>query len=151
MANFNIGRLTEDVKREISAAMPGVKDKHVSGEIVSVSRVEITNDLSYCKIYVSVLGSSAKTREAVKALEKAAGYFVKRINARIKMRKMPRLIFLPDDSQEYYERISRIIDGLPERADGDEADASDYDEAMENDGFYPKDTEEADADDYGDE
>ena len=58
MANFNISRLSEDVKREISAALPSVKDKHVSGEIVSVSRVEITNDLSYCKVYVSVLGGA---------------------------------------------------------------------------------------------
>ena len=45
-----------------------------SGEIVSISRVEITSDLSYCKIYVSVLGDEHKTAEAVKALEKAAGF-----------------------------------------------------------------------------
>lgn len=114
MANHNLGRLTEDVKREISAALPEIKDRHVSGEIVSISRVEITSDLSYCKVYVSVLGNERKTDEAVKALEKAAGFLVRRINARIKMRKMPRLIFLPDNSQEYYEKISRILDQLPE-------------------------------------
>lgn len=112
MANHNLSRLTEDVKREISAALPEIKDKHVSGEIVSISRVEITSDLSYCKIYVSVLGSEAKTDAAVKALEKSAGFIVRRINARIKMRKMPRLIFLPDNSQEYYERITGILDTL---------------------------------------
>ena len=113
MAKHDLGRLTEEVKREISAALPEIKDKHVSGEIVSVSRVEITSDLSYCKIYISVLGNEHKTNEAVKALEKAAGFLVRRINARIKMRKMPRLIFLPDNSQEYYEKISRILDSLP--------------------------------------
>ncbi len=126
MANHNLGRLTEDVKREISAALPEIKDRHVSGEIVSISRVEITSDLSYCKIYVSVLGDEHKTNEAVKALEKAAGFLVRKINARIKMRKMPRLIFLPDNSQEYYEKISRILDSLPpagsddDNGDGDE-------------------------------
>ncbi len=119
MANHNLSRLTEDVKREISAALPEIKDKHVSGEIVSISRVEITSDLSYCKIYVSVLGDERKTNEAVKALEKAAGFLVRKINARIKMRKMPRLIFLPDNSQEYYEKISRILDQLPEPAETD--------------------------------
>ena len=116
MANHNLGRLTEDVKREISAALPEIKDKHVSGEIVSISAVEITSDLSYCKIYVSVLGDERKTNDAVRALEKAAGFLVRKINARIKMRKMPRLIFLPDNSQEYYEKISRILDSLPEPA-----------------------------------
>lgn len=125
MANHNLSRLTEDVKREISAALPEIKDKHVSGEIVSISSVEITSDLSYCKIYVSVLGDEHKTDEAVKALEKAAGFLVRRINARIKMRKMPRLIFLPDNSQEYYEKISRILDSLPEPAATEEDDGSD--------------------------
>ena len=126
MANHNLSRLTEDVKREISAALPEIKDKHISGEIVSVSRVEITSDLSYCKVYVSALGGEEKTALAVKALEKTAGVFVRRINARIKMRKMPKLLFLPDNSQEYYENISRILDSLPELADekndSDEAD-----------------------------
>lgn len=122
VANHNLSRLTEDVKREISAALPEIKDKHVSGEIVSISRVEITSDLSYCKIYVSVLGSEAKTDAAVKALEKSAGFIVRRINARIKMRKMPRLIFLPDNSQEYYERITGILDTLNVQHDEPEND-----------------------------
>ena len=122
MANHNLSRLTEDVKRELSAALPEIKDKHVSEEIVSISRVEITSDLSYCKIYVSVLGNEHKTDEAVKALEKAAGFLVRKINARIKMRKMPRLIFLPDNSQEYYEKISRILDSLPPAATGGDGD-----------------------------
>ena len=117
MAKHDLGRLTEDVKREISAALPEIKDKHVSGEIVSISRVEITSDLSYCKVYVSCLGGEGKTNAAVKALEKSAGFIVRRINARIRMRKMPRLIFVPDNSQEYYEKISRILDSLPELAD----------------------------------
>lgn len=113
MANHNLNRLTEDIKREISSALPEIKDKRISGEIVSVSHIELTSDLSYCKVYISVLGNERKTNEAVECLEKAAGFFIKRINSRIKMRKMPKLIFLPDNSQEYYEKISRIIDELP--------------------------------------
>lgn len=108
-----MARLTEDVKREISAALPEIKDKHISGEICSVSHVEITSDLSYCKVYVSVLGGKEKAEAAAKVLEKASGFFIRRINARIKMRKMPKLIFLADGSQDYYEKISRLIDNLP--------------------------------------
>lgn len=119
MANHNLNRLTEDIKREISSALPEIKDKRISGEIVSVSHIELTSDLSYCKVYISVLGNERKTDEAVECLEKAAGFFVKRINSRIKMRKMPKLIFLPDNSQEYYEKISRIIDELPKPVEDD--------------------------------
>ncbi len=113
MANHNIDRLTEDVKREISVAMHEVKDSRISGEIVSVSRVELTNDLSYCKVYISVLGASEKGEAAVECLKKAAGFFKRRINSRIKMRKMPELIFLVDKSLDYYDKMSRMLDNLP--------------------------------------
>ena len=119
MPNHNIGRLTEDVKREISAAMPQLKDKHISDGIVTITRVELTNDLSYCKVYVSALGDG-KTAEAVKALQKAEGFFKRRINARIKMRKMPEMIFLADDSLDYYEKINDIIAGFPTNNDNGE-------------------------------
>lgn len=116
MANHNIDRLTEDVKREISVAMHEVKDSRIAGEIVSVSRVELTNDLSYCKVYVSVLGAPEKGDAAVECLKKAAGFFKRRINSRIKMRKMPELIFQVDRSLDYYDKMSKMLDSLPKGA-----------------------------------
>lgn len=124
MANHNIDRLTEDVKREISVAMHEIKDSRIADKIVSVSHVEITNDLSYCKIYVSVLGKEKSTEEAIDCLKGAAGFFKRRINARIKLRKMPELIFLADNSLDYYDKISKIIDALPKPAgDGEQGDS----------------------------
>lgn len=113
MANHNIARLTEDVKREISTAMTQLKDKRVASGLVTVTDVEITNDLSYCKVYVSALGGGEKTEEAITALQKAEGFFKRRINARIKMRKMPEITFVADNSLDYYEKISNIITKLP--------------------------------------
>lgn len=113
MANHNIARLTEDVKREISTAMTQLKDKRVASGLVTVTDVEITNDLSYCKVYVSALGGGEKTEEAITALQKAEGFFKRRINARIKMRKMPEITFVADNSLDYYEKISDIITKLP--------------------------------------
>lgn len=117
MANHNIGRLTEDIKREISVSMSQLKDKNISGGLVTVTRVELTNDLSYCKVYVSALGGGEKTENAVNALQKAEGFFKKKINARIKMRKMPEIIFIEDNSLDYYEKISKIITRLPTSGD----------------------------------
>lgn len=113
MANHNIARLTEDVKREISTAMTQLKDKRVASGLVTVTDVEITNDLSYCKVFVSALGGGEKTEEAVNALQKAEGFFKRRINARIKMRKMPEITFVADNSLDYYEKINNIITKLP--------------------------------------
>lgn len=123
MANHNIARLTEDVKREISTAMTQLKDKHVANGLVTVTDVEITNDLSYCKVYVSALGGSEKTEEAVNALQKAEGFFKRRINARIKMRKMPEITFVADNSLDYYEKINNIITKLPPMRGEEEEEA----------------------------
>ncbi len=112
MANHNMGRLSEDVKREISVAMKDIKDSRVANGIVSVSHCEITSDLSYCKVYISSLEGGEKTKAAVECLQNASGFFKKRINQRIKMRKLPELIFTPDNSLDYYEKISKIIDKI---------------------------------------
>lgn len=114
MANHNIERLTEDFKREMCVALREIKDRKVTDNMVTISHLEITSDLSYCKIYISCLGGGGRTKEAVEALTKASGFFKREINARIKMRKMPELIFLPDNSQAYYERINSILESLPE-------------------------------------
>lgn len=118
-----MARLSEDVKREICTAMREIKDSRVANGLVTVSHVELTNDMSYCKIYVSAIGG--KTDDAVECLQNAAGFFKKHINARIKMRKIPELIFQPDTSLDYYEHISRIIDNLPKRTDEKTEEESD--------------------------
>ena len=117
MANFNISRLSEDVKREISVALRDIKDSRIANGLVSVSHCELTNDLSYCKVYISSLEGGEKTDDAVECLKTAAGFFKKRTNQRIKMRKIPELIFLPDNSLDYYEHISDVISKLPKRED----------------------------------
>ncbi|HBH95148.1 MAG TPA: 30S ribosome-binding factor RbfA [Ruminococcaceae bacterium] len=117
MPNHNLGRLTEDIKREISAAMPQLTDKRISEGFVTVTHVELTSDLSYCKVMVSVMGGEEKTDEVISVLQKAEGFFKKRINARIKMRKMPEIIFIADNTLDYYEKIDRIISKLPPAAE----------------------------------
>jgi len=84
------------------------------GEIVSVSHCELSNDLSHCKVYISTLDGGEKTVAAVERLKGASGIFKRNINSRIKMRKIPELIFLPDNSLDYYDKITGIIGELNE-------------------------------------
>ena len=77
------------------------------------------------QVYISVLGAPEKGEAAVECLKKAAGFSKRRINSRIKMRKMPELIFLVDKSLDYYDKMSRMLDNLPkptteETDDGEE-------------------------------
>ncbi len=122
MANYNLGRLTEDIKREISTAIPQLTDRRISEGFVTVTHVDLTSDLSYCKVMVSVMGGEEKTEEIIEILQKAEGFFKKKINARIKMRKMPEITFIADNSLDYYEKIDKIIRKLPAGQAEDDSD-----------------------------
>lgn len=124
MANFNIKRLGEDIRREISAAVSGVKDPRVAEGFVTITRVELSNDMSYCKVWVACMGGSERTAKAVEGMTAASGYFKRQIASTIRMRKIPELIFKPDNSLEYSEHIEDIIAHLPKPAD----DSSDKEE-----------------------
>lgn len=133
MANHNLGRLTEDIKREISSAMTQLTDKRISEGFVTVTHVDLTSDLSYCKVMVSVMGGEEKTDEIIKILQKAEGFFKKKINARIKMRKMPEIIFIADNSLDYYEKIDKIISKLPPVREEDEENTAESGSETETD------------------
>ena len=108
MANQNMNRLTEDIKREISVSMREM----TFDTVVSVSHCDLSNDLSFCKVYISTFEGGNKTIDAVERLKSASGLFKRNINSRIKMRKIPELIFLPDNSLDYYDKITGIINEI---------------------------------------
>ena len=74
MPGHKLGRITEDVKRELSAILREVKDPRVKDCFLSIVRVEVTNDLSYCTVYVSTMEGLERTKTAVTGLKSAAGY-----------------------------------------------------------------------------
>ena len=74
MPNFKNGRLSEDIKREISGLIrEEIKDPRVSGKLVSVVRTELSGDNSYCKVYISCIEGENAAKDAVKGLESASG------------------------------------------------------------------------------
>lgn len=112
MAGNKIARVTEDVHREITAILRDVKDPRVRGCLLSVVRVEVTNDLSYGTIYVSTMEGMDRTKNAVQGLKSAAGFIRRELGRRLQLRHVPELIFKPTDSIEYGASISRMLHDL---------------------------------------
>lgn len=112
MPFYKLDRVTEDIKRELSAILREVKDPRVKDCLLSVVRVEVTNDLSYCTVYVSTMEGMEQTRTAVKGLKSAAGYIRHELGKSLSLRHVPELIFKPTDSIEYGAHISRILNDL---------------------------------------
>ena len=128
MANHKLGRTTEDIRRELSAIFRELKDPRVNSCFLSIVRVEVTNDLSYCTVYVSALEGLDRAKEAIKGLKSASGFIRRELGHRLRIRHVPELIFTPTDSIEYSAEISRILNSLDIK-DDEEEDSDEQDNA----------------------
>ena len=111
MPSHRTERLNKDFKREISAVLSGMKDDRIN-EFLSVMRVEVTSDLSYAKVYIGSLNGFEQAKAACDVLKKAEGYVKSVLAKNLRIRKIPELQFVPDDSADYYNKISTILEGL---------------------------------------
>lgn len=110
------GRLNEDMKRVIIAVIGELKDPRLQG-FLTVTRVEVTQDLSSAKVHVSVLDgqrSAEATAEAVTALKRAAGHIRGELSRRMRIRKAPELLFMADGGAAYAAHINEMIEELKE-------------------------------------
>ena len=96
MASNRIGRINEEIQRELSSLIRNVKDPRVSG-MISVTAVETTPDLKYCKVYISVLDKS-DVAQVIKGLKSAAGYLRRELGRTLNLRNTPQLSSVNDDS-----------------------------------------------------
>lgn len=108
MAGFKINRITSDIRLTLSSLLREIKDPRVS-RLLSIVKVDVSGDLSYATVYVSAIEGSEKTAESVKALKNASGFLRRELGSRLKLRKVPELRFVADDSIEQSANISRII------------------------------------------
>ncbi len=106
-----VEKFSEEIRREISSILAEeVKDPRL--DLVSVTRVEVSNDLGAARVLVSVLGDEKKQEEAMQALERARGFVRTEVANRIRLRYAPEISFKLDKSIEHGIRISSILDKL---------------------------------------
>lgn len=108
MASFKIGRTTEDIKVELSDLFRELKDPRIS-RMISIIKVDLSNDLSHCKVYVSAIEGYEKTLESMEGLKSASGFIRKELSRRLQLRKTPELHFIADDSIEYSANINKML------------------------------------------
>lgn len=119
MAGYKIGRITSDIKLALSELLREVKDPRVS-RLLSIVKVDLSGDLSYATVYVSAIEGFEATVSSVKALKGASGFLRRELGARLKLRKVPELRFVADDSINISANISKIIDSFKEENEDEE-------------------------------
>ncbi|HHT66094.1 MAG: 30S ribosome-binding factor RbfA [Caldicoprobacterales bacterium] len=112
MAHYRINRISEEIRKEVSDIIRNaVKDPRIA-ELSSVVKTEVTGDLRYAKIYVSVLGDEVTGKSTLEGLKKAAGFIRRELGKRLDIRHTPELQFVLDRSIEYSIEISQKLNEL---------------------------------------
>ena len=108
MANNRIGRINEEIQRELSALIRTLKDPRLQGGLLTVTHVDTTSDLRCAKIYVSALDKTQE-KDMLKGLKSAAGYLRRELGAAVKLRYTPELQFIADGSIQQGAHILEML------------------------------------------
>lgn len=113
MANIRIERLESTFQEVISMIlMSEMKDEDI--RFVTVTGCDITNDLSFAKVYVTVLDQEKK-REVIEKLNHAAAFIRGKLSEQVEIRHTPELKFIYDESIAYGEKIESILEEIHEK------------------------------------
>lgn len=125
MKRERMGRIDHELQRELATLIATeVKDPRLG--FVTVTRVEITNDLQTAKVFVSIIGDRHVAKQSMTALESAKGFLRGELGHAVALRHTPELTFVEDRSTERAIALSQVLAKTAETPQGDagEQDAS---------------------------
>ena len=122
MASNRIGRINEEIQKELASLIRNLKDPRVQDTMISITRVEATPDLRYAKVYVSFLQED-RAAGALKGLKSAGGYLRRELGHSLNLRYTPELVWELDDSITYGAKMLKLINSLEVKKD-EESDES---------------------------
>ncbi len=109
MAGNRIGRINEEIQRELAGLLRTVKDPRLhQGGLVTITHVDTTSDLRYAKIHISALNREQEA-DMLKGLKSASGYLRRELGAALRLRYTPELQFVADDSIRQGARILEML------------------------------------------
>lgn len=115
MSKLREARIDGEFRRALGELLlTELKDPRMS-KMTSVSKVSVTQDLKYAKVYVSIYDTPEKVASTMEALESAEPFLRAKLNEMIRLRRMPVMTFVHDDSIEYSAKISKLIDEVTAR------------------------------------
>ena len=124
MASNRIGRINEEIQKELSSLIRNLKDPRVQDTMISITHVETTPDLRWAKVYVSFL-QEEKAKEALKGLKSAGGYLRRELGNALNLRYTPELNWALDDSITYGAKMMKLINSLGVEKDENSDESAD--------------------------
>ena len=122
MASNRIGRINEEIQKELAALIRTLKDPRGQDTMISITHVETTPDLRYAKVYASFLQED-QAADALKGLRSASGYLRRELGRALQLRYTPELQWALDDSITYGAKMLKLINSLEVEKDVDSDEA----------------------------
>jgi ribosome-binding factor A len=117
-----MGRIDHELQRELAKLISTeLKDPRLG--FVTVTRVEITNDLQTAKVYVSIIGDRHVAKQSMIALESAKGFLRGELGAAVALRHTPELIFVEDRTTEKAIALTKVLARTSEVPTGETDDS----------------------------
>ena len=112
-----LGRIEEEYRKELSQIIGyELKNPNVTG-LISVTKVKVSNDLKYARVYVSILNAK-NLKDTLAGIKKSSGFIRRKKKKRVNLRNTPELVFELDDSLEYGAKIDTILkEIMPKKED----------------------------------
>lgn len=110
-------RVADQIRMEVAdILMRKIKDPRVRS--VTVTDVELTNDLRLARVFVTALGTDAEKREIFAGLAKATGFVRSELGRRVTLRYLPEIVFLEDVSGPRGDRVLQLLEELHDKDEG---------------------------------
>ena len=120
MSQIRMERINEEMRKAVSDVIKhDLHDPQIS-DMATITSVEVTRDLKYATVYVSVYDSEKLRAKSIQTLNRAAGFIAHEVGKRVDLRRLPQLTFKLDTNIEYGVRMSQLIDSVV--GEKDEAD-----------------------------
>ena len=121
MKSIRIERINSEIQKAISHIIDNeIRDPQIDA-MISVSSVETTPDLSYCRVFITSIGATPSD-EVLARIKGAAGFIRGKLSKMIRLRITPRLEFMIDNSEVYSEKINNILNNITYSTQPDEED-----------------------------
>ena len=128
MSQKNMGRLAQDMKRELIAIIGRLKRPAAGGRSADRHPAGCAPDLDVAKVYVSVMGREDGPKPAIEALNRAAGHVRTEVSKKMHIRKAPRFIFVEDDGAAYAAHINELLRTLNVNGDAEDSQPAETEE-----------------------
>lgn len=119
MAKYRSGRINEEIKKEVSEIIRNeVRDPRLTA-MVSVTRVDVTKDLRYAKVFVSIFGNEEEKKSSLNALKNSSGFIRREVGHRVNLRFTPEITIELDNTIEHGMHINALIESIKEHKSND--------------------------------